>query len=128
MILMSLLDSINMKIDEGAKIELHRFLVTTLTDTSFEEQDLNAAVNAIDKCATIANVDNMPCVYIDWRGIAALASEYMSEEELKSMDRSDWERIGAGVKAIMSKEIDGMFDRMAQVLKEQVLPAYRESR
>jgi hypothetical protein len=64
MILMSLLDSINTKIDEGAKIELHRFLVTTLTDTSFEEQDLGAAVNAIDKCATIANVDNMPCVYI----------------------------------------------------------------
>lgn len=121
-----ILEAINAKINEGGKIELHHFLVTSLNDTPLEERDLYAAIQSLDKCATVANIDNMPCVYLDWRGLAALASEHMNKDDLLDMKREDWEAIGAGVKFIMAQELDSMFTRISQVLKEEVLPKYLE--
>lgn len=121
-----ILEAINAKINEGGKIELHHFLVTSLNDAPVEERDLHAAIQSLDKCATVANIDNMPCVYLDWRGLAALASEHMNKDDLLDMKREDWEAIGAGVKFIMAQELDSMFTRISQVLKEEVLPKYLE--
>lgn len=120
------LKSIKEKIEEGGKIELHHFLVTSLNDTPVEESDVYGAIQSLDKCTTVANIDNMPCVYLDWRGLAALASEHMSKEDFSDMRREDWEAIGAGVKFVMSQELDGVFTRISQVLKEEVLPKYLE--
>lgn len=108
-----------------SKLKLHWFLVTALDDSHFTEEQIHDAIAGDDAInITVGALDNMPAVILDWRGLAALCEEHMSVEDIKEMNRLDFETIGAMTKSHMKNEIAGFYYRISKVLKNKVIPAY----
>jgi len=105
------------------KLKLHWFLVTTMEPTNLTEEKVFTSIPSNEN-VTVASIDNMPAVILDWRGLAALCEEHISEEQMHEMTRLDFETMGAMTKNIMNQEIIDIYSRISDVLKNQVIPAY----
>lgn len=108
--------------EEQKSLKLHWFLVTSLNDTELNEEKIFDSLK--NENVTVAALDNMPAVILDWRGLAALCEEYIPEEQIREMTRLDFETMGAMVKNQMNQEILNVYSRISDTLKNQIIPSY----
>lgn len=108
--------------EEQKSLKLHWFLVTSLNDTELNEEQIFDSLK--NENITVAALDNMPAVILDWRGLAALCEEYIPEEQIREMTRLDFETMGAMVKDQMNQEILNVYSKISDTLKNQVIPSY----